>query len=467
MASLLDFIKIDYDKLQEYLYEQWDEDIDTKTSATGMRLLKVLSSVGFMNIVYLKKSFKNATYSEAADRNIIVKKARSEKGYKVLPIVSSYVNITFTIASTRSTTVIIPKWTQISTEDLDPNYSFYTIDDVTILPGETTADILAVEGSRIKLSYLAVGDNYEKFDIKRSDVTLRELEVQVNSVIWDRVDDIIDAAATDNAWTYEPGADGKIRIMFGNNSYGRKLSVNDAVDIYCLISSGASGNLKSNVITKINSTIYDSASQVVGDISCNNADKPYGGAAMEDTSSIIDNSMAAYKSAWGLVTLKQYEDAITALEGVDRVSCIDINTSLDVPFRQVWAYIVDVDGNDILDPYKTEVEEYVANHGVVSTEFYIKPVSYTNYVVTIDIWVHSGYTPSTVVDKVTNTINSTFGKSGLNIAEDVDIAAMGEILNDMEEIAHYDIVLPSANITVPDGYLANIASLTVNMKGTL
>jgi len=464
---LIDFLKMDYDKLQQYLYEQWDEDINTKTSATGMRLLKVLSSVGFMNVVYLKKSFQNAIFSEATDRNVVVKKARSEKGYKALPVVSAYVSMTFSVPTAKTHDILIPKWTKVSTTDLVTNYSYYTIEDASILTGQLSTTALAVEGSRIQLTFIAEGNNYETFDIKRSDITLREMEVQVNGSYWDRVDDILDAGATDYVWTYEPKDDGKISVMFGNNSYGIKLSVNDTVDVWCMVSSGAYGNIKSDIITRVDSVIYDTLFTVIADITCNNADKPYGGAEMEAIDVIILNSYSAYNSNWGLVTLEQYTNALIPLEGVDRAWCKDINTSLDVPFRQVWAYVVDSAGNDIADPYYTEVINFVDAHKTIGTEFFIKPVMYTNYTVSIEIWLHTGYNESAVVAEITELINTKYSKLGMDISEDISVAAIGADLNAMPSIATYRIVLPTTDITVPDGYIANVVSVTVTPKGYL
>lgn len=471
---LIDFLKMDYDKLQQYLYEQWDEDIDTKTSATGMRLLKVLSSVGFMNVVYLKKAFNNAIFSDATDRNVVVKKARSEKGYKTLPIVSSYVVMTISMATAKTNTVIIPKWTKLSTQTLTTNYSFYTIEDTTIPAGELSTTVLAVEGSRIQLTFMAQGVNYESFEIKRSDITLREMEVYVNGTQWSSVDDILDGTDStgDNyyVWTYEPGDDGKISVMFGNGTYGKKLSLNDTVDIWCLISAGTSGNIKSNTITKVDSVIYDSTFVVVTDVYCNNASKPYGGADMEDIATIIPNSYNAYKSNWGLVTLDHYTEALVALPGIDRAFCVDINTSLDVPFRQVWGYIVDSDGNDVADPYLSEALDYVDVHKVVGTEFYVKPILYVNYEASINIWLHTGYNPTQVVSDVTDLINTTYSKSGMGISENVLVAKIGADLNAMDAIANYDIVSPASDVTVPDsyhGYLCNAVSVTVTMMGYL
>lgn len=464
---LIDFIKMDYDKLQQYLYEQWDEDIDTKTSATGMRLLKVLSSVGFMNVVYLKKSFQNAIYSEATDRNIVVKKARTEKGYKCLPVVSAYVQINFSIPSIRSTTVIIPKWTKVTTQKLNPNFNFYTISDTSIPAGQTTTSVLAVEGSRIQLTFIASGINYEYFEIKRSDVTLREIEVSVNSTVWSKVDDIIDAVSTDSVWTYEPGNDGKISIMFGNNFYGKKLALNDNVDIWCLVSSGASGNIKSNSIVKVDSAIYDSGHITVTDITCNNPNKPYGGTDLESLHTVKSNSYNAYKSNWGLVTLRQYESAVVSQPGVDRVYCADINTSINVPFRQVWCYMVDSEGENVVDPYLMEVINYVDSHKVVGTEFSVKPVLYTNYTVNIDLWITTGSNPAAVVTEVTDLINATYSKAGMGISDNVEVALIGADLKSMVDVATYDILEPTADVSVPAGYIANAVSITVNIRGTI
>jgi hypothetical protein len=467
---LIDFLKMDYDKLQQYLYEQWDEDIDTKTSATGMRLLKVLSSVGFMNVVYLKKSFQNAIFSDATDRNIVVKKARSEKGYKTLPVVSSYVAINITLLATKTNTVIIPKWTKLSTQTLTTNYTFYTIEDTTIPAGELSTTVLAVEGSRIQLTFMAQGINYESFEIKRSDITLREMEVYVNGTQWEKVDDILDASSVDYKWTYEPGDEGKISVMFGNGTYGRKLSLNDVVDVWCLVSAGTAGNIKSNTITKVDSVIYDSTFTLITDIVCNNPNKPYGGADMEDIATIIPNSYNAYKSNWGLVTLDHYTEALVALTGIDRAFCVDINTSLDVPFRQVWAYIVDSGGNDVADPYLSETLNYVDVHKVVGTEFYVKPILYVNYEVSINIWLHTGYNSTQVVSDVTDLINTTYSKPGMEISANVMIAKIGADLNAMDAIANYDIVSPASDVVMPDtyhGYLANAVTVTVTMMGYL
>lgn len=464
---LIDFLKMDYDKLQTYLYEIWDEDIDTKTSATGMRLLKILSSVGFMNVVYLVKSFKNAIFSEATDRSVTVKKARSEKGYKALPVVSAYVNITFSISAAKTTTVLIPKWTQLSTQDLTTNYTYYTVEDASILPGDTSVTVLAIEGARISLNFLATGIAYETFEIKRTDTTLREIQVYVNSTLWAEIDDIIDASSTDTIWTYEPGENGKIQIMFGNNFYGKQLSVNDSVDIWCLTSNGLDGIVKSNSITKVESTITDSLSAIVTDISCTNAEKPYGAAEMEDVDSIIAHSYSKYASNWGLVYLEQYTNAILARPGVDRAYCKDINTSLDVPFRQVWAYIIDSDGNDLADPYLSEVIDYVEAHMMIGTEFFVKPISYTRYEVSVNIWVSSGYNSTSVIAEVTNLLNTTFSKPEMEISEDISLATIGAAINKIDGVANYAIVTPTADITVPDGYLAYAVSVTVTYKGTI
>jgi hypothetical protein len=458
---------MDYDKLQQYLYAQWNEDIDTKTSATGARLLKVLSSVGFMNVVYLKKSFRNAIFSTASDRNIVIKKARSEKGYKALPVVSAYVNITFSVPTAKTNTILIPKWTKVTTVDLTTNYTFYTIEDTTILAGELSTTVLAVEGSRIQLTFIAGGTSYESFDIKRSDITLRDIEVYVNGTKWDVIDDIIDASATDYVWTYEPEEEGKISVMFGNDIYGVKLSVRDTVDIWCLVSAGLLGNIKANCITKIDSTIYDSTHTVISDIICNNLSKSYGGAEMESINVIIQNSYNSYGSNWGLVTLEQYTNALVALSGIDRAYCRDINVDIDVPFRQVWGYIVDSDGNNVVDPYLTEAINYVDEHKTVGTEFYVKPVLYTNYLVNIDVWLHTGYNSSAVITEITDLINTTYSKPGMGISVNVELSHIGEELNNMDAVAHYDIILPSTDVTVPSGYLANVVGTTVTMKGYL
>lgn len=471
---LIDFLKMDYDKLQQYLYEQWDEDIDTKTSATGMRLLKVLSAVGFMNVVYFKKSFKNAIYSEATDRNIVVKKARSEKGYKTLPIVSSYVVVTLSVPTAAVNTIIIPKWTQLSTQTLTTNYTFYTIEDTTIPAGSLSTTVLAVEGSHIQLTFLATGVNYESFEIKRSDITLREMEVYVNGTKWNSIDDILDATGSTGdfyyVWTYEPGDDGKISVMFGNETYGKKLSLNDTIDVWCLVSSGVAGNIKSNTITKVDSVIYDSTFVVITDIVCNNASKPYGGTDMEDVPTIIPNSYNAYKSNWGLVTLDHYTEALVALPGIDRAYCVDINTSLDVPFRQVWGYIVDSEGNDVADPYLSEALDYVDAHKVIGTEFYVKPILYVNYVASINIWLHTGSNSTQVRTDVENLINTKYSKPGMELTTNVMIARIGADLNAMEGIANYDIVSPASDVIMPDlyhGYLANAVTVTVTVMGYL
>src|SRR5208283_486610 len=95
--DIFDLLKADYATMNSYLLSLWDESIDTKTSATGARLLKEMTTVGFMNIVYLQKCFQNAIFSTCTDRNVCVKKARSEKGFKALPISSAYAILTFTI----------------------------------------------------------------------------------------------------------------------------------------------------------------------------------------------------------------------------------------------------------------------------------------------------------------------------------------------------------------------------------
>ena len=471
---ILDYLKVDQDSYKQYLMEQWNVDYDFKESATAGQLAQILAGAGMMNIGYILKSFQNAVFSDAFDRNVVVKKARSEKGYKAIPLVSAYVLLKFTLDASHSKKILIPKWTMVTTEGIIPQLSFYTVVDSEIPIGELETTVIAVEGVKQSKVYLAQGIEFETFQIRRSDVTLREIEVNVNDYAYTAIEDILDAVADIDpsknffySWTYEPSEENYINIMFGDGYYGNKLAKDDTVNISYLISNGKNGVVKPNVITNISTQISDDNGDPVNNIVCTNNDPSFGGCDFEDIDDIKQHSYNKYRSNWSLALIDQYQTGIRSRQGVDRVLCLDINTSLDVPFRQVWAYIVDVNGDAVADPYKKEIEDWVYAHQIIGNEFMIKDVKYKNYDVMINLWVLRGFNANEVRGNIQTALIDQFGKKGMSISTTVEVENIGAVIQATQGVAHYDVIMPTADVIVPLGYLANIASISVVIKGVI
>jgi len=193
-----------------------------------------------------------------------------------------------------TTTVPIPKWTLFSNGSgiyiTSINTENITVDDDFIL-------VDTVQGVPKSETFIAQGDNYEEFELSNQSVENTYYEFEVNGVIWTEVDDLRKAEKDDTVFKIENNYDfSGIRIITGNNIFGKKTEAGDTIIYRYVETNGASGNiLSSDIVTTVESTIKDIDLNEVN-VFCKNESSIVGGTEVEDIEDIRTNGSSTFQA---------------------------------------------------------------------------------------------------------------------------------------------------------------------------
>ena len=226
-----------------------------------------------------------------------------------------------TFNGTYGTTIMLPKYSIFSSSE-DSTIKFCNTENSSIPAGTATVSLNVVQGTPKSSTYMALGSNYEEVLIYSSSIEASHYELYVNGVLWTEVNNLLDSGATDteyeikNLYNFEG-----VRIRFGNDIFGKKLTAGDTVVFYYIDTLGNLGNVsRINTITTVESTIYDTTPTPVT-IYCKNTGTMDGGDAIESLESIRLNAPKIFQTGNRAVTKDDY---ITILENSELVYKVNV-----------------------------------------------------------------------------------------------------------------------------------------------
>ena len=218
-------------------------------------LMDLLSYNTYYNNVYLNHvasemfldsaQLRDSVYSIAKSLNYLPQSYRSAV---------AYINIDLNPVSNPHQ-ITIPRLTTFTAKVGDNNYTFSTNSNIIVYAnnGYVSSNVAVYEGEIIQEAFLVSNTNSttntNQFYINNFDVDTTSLTVKVresNTVTtnseYTRANSLFGLTSTSNVYFVEPSTNGSYKVVFGNGTFGRKLSNNNLVELVYRTSSGTDPN---------------------------------------------------------------------------------------------------------------------------------------------------------------------------------------------------------------------------------
>lgn len=158
-------------------------------------------------------------------------------------------------SKSHGTDIIIPKYFQFSGNGIyvvsDSSYSFSSSENYVV--------VNCKQGESKEVKFLAFGNLYEEKFIDDSSIDNDMFDLYVNGILWQRVNTLFECGPEDRVYELKTKSDlSGVTIKFGNNVYGKKLSLNDVVEFKYISTKGVDGNIfMPNIINTVESQGFD------------------------------------------------------------------------------------------------------------------------------------------------------------------------------------------------------------------
>lgn len=165
--------------------------------------------------------------------------------------------------------VVIPNKTKVVCSYNGLKYNIILPQEaITIAIGSDTANkyMQVVEGTFESQTFISSGGQlYTQTVLFNGDIDIDYLEVKVNDEIWERVDSLYDMEPDGKQYVAKTSLTKGVDILFGNNQFGRALSVNDKIVVTYLLHDGELGNIETtdDVYFSFEDEIYDASGESI------------------------------------------------------------------------------------------------------------------------------------------------------------------------------------------------------------
>lgn len=190
-------------------------------------------------------TLRDSVYSIAKSLNYLPRSYRSSTAYitiDVNPVTTPH-------------SIVIPRLTSFTSTVGDNTYTFSTNTDITVYAnnGYVASNVAIYEGEIVQESFLVSNtssdSNTQQFYINNFDVDLTSLTVKVRTSNTDstnseytRANTLFGLSSTSNVYFVEPSTNGSYKVVFGNDTFGRRLANNNLVELTYRVASGEDPN---------------------------------------------------------------------------------------------------------------------------------------------------------------------------------------------------------------------------------
>ena len=209
-------------------------------------LLDVLSYNTYYNGMYLNHvasemfidsaQIRDSIYSHAKTLNYLPTSYRSS---------TAYVDIIITPGDSPHN-INIPRLTKFTSTVGDNTYTFSTNSAVSVYSNNSyTASNVAIHEGELVTEFYNSNTTSNTFFINNFDVDTTSLSVTVRTSAadnsnseWTRANTLFDVTSTSNVYFLQPAANGSYELVFGNDTFGRKLTDGNIVEASYRVASG-------------------------------------------------------------------------------------------------------------------------------------------------------------------------------------------------------------------------------------
>lgn len=438
VVPALDYTSRDYDGLRSalltYAAQAFPEWTPSSEGDFGVLMVELLAYMGDVLSYYVDRAQFEA-YLPTATQLASVLNIAKLLGYKP----STGVPATGTVhlvASSGSPDIFVPKGTQLATgflDTIDGPIIFETDVDV-VVPGNPTNDPLYAGISGVPVTEGQTRQNSDgtpllvasgtglpdqAYQLQYPRVYENTIQIYVNDALWQPVDHLLDATASDTVYEIDIDANGYTWITFGDGVNGAMPPLGLDIEARYRTGYGAAGNLAAGAITNVynNATLSGLALSMI-DSTTSDSSETTGGADPEGIEQIRTNAPKAFASQQRAVTLTDYENFATAVPGVAKAAA---TASF---FSSVTVYVMGPEGNTPTETLLKRVLQTLQTRTLAGVTVSVEapvtvpvnltdPLNVSTTQITVQAW--PTYANSTVEANVTQALKDffSFGKVSL------------------------------------------------------
>jgi len=318
-----DLLSFDGD-VDNYIKEFIPRITDTSRMNTGRVYLSLIEAL-VDNLNYsVDRSFLESLMLKAKQRNNIITEAEAY-GYHPSPVSAASVDVTISMLTGVAPVggYPVPVYTALQTTSV-PILDFFTASACTILEGETSIDVAAVQGTRVVdevLSAASSGNPDQKYTLQNAKTPHIFIEVWVDGVRWDQVTDFMDSDEESQHYIVVFDEDDYSTIVFGDDEFGDSPGTGSLITATYIYTAADQGNVSKDSVKRI-------VGALASDLGVTNALAASGGGVSEINSSIIRNAPVVHRSIERAVTHSDYEALATQVSGVYKAFAVYSEGSL-------------------------------------------------------------------------------------------------------------------------------------------
>lgn len=411
-----------YEWLLTILREECPEYTDLNHSDAGIALIRLIARVSDSLSLYLDMAFAESFVASAKFKQSLIEIARTVDLLPKLPsAATATVRLTrknsmlgnVEVNGTPTRDIFIPQYSQVFSYD---GLSYLIASDVSILYGETYADVQVIQGNRIVSDLYRSNFFYDPntgrymFNMGKNIADGYTSFVENGLVTWEEVDSLWRSFPEDPHFFLESYADNyngiadTIFLTIGNGVQGATLSNASTYILTYIQCDGALGNLAPGKIISIEDD-YDPFVTVL------NITAASGGAGVELLEDFRQRIPKMVRTQRRAVTTEDYEAILLSVPGIKRVQAIDRNDNPIFPWEYVALYAVPEGGGALSTELRQKVIDACTTYGALGGWYkrYIINSAISDILnITCAIGVTYGYNSDTVISSVTAAINSFF-----------------------------------------------------------
>lgn len=268
---------------------------------------------------------------------------------------------------------------------------------------------------------------FQKFELSDEKIILSTLVIEISATTYNQQTTLIDSIATDNDYRYFVVTPTKLRIMFGNGTYGILPPANAVYATYAV-----GGGILSNISTINRINIYNGRNTDINGVM--NATIFTGGADTENIELIRVLAPLLTKATNRFVTV---EDGETLVYNYGGISLVKVNRNTYGVLTCQVVCIANGGGNPSAGT-RTLIQAYLILKTIFgSIDVRVEAATLTTKVVDIDVHVKTGYVFADIEDYIEFACKLFFSETGKEVIDKYNINGITDTITLINSIFSY------------------------------
>lgn len=408
--NILDYVNYNFDDLVIQLTNRvklngvWT---DTYRSSEGQMLIELYGYVGNLVLYQLERTAEEVCLGLARRKSSVLEDVKI-LNYTPKRKTSAIGPLNFSITEAHDKRIFISKYTECQT----PSGIKYLVSEDVVLPiGSTSISASAIQGYIVEQEFVSTGDSNQSFDIGDISIENSNVFVYVDGEEWEVVSTFAYSSSTSKVVMTKQTVNDRVLLTFGDGVFGKIPNEGYTILVKSVISEGLAGNVYgTDLITTINSTIYDSAG-VAMDLIVTNDEAFLGGDDEEDIEEIRREAPLVFKTGDRFVNKDDY---IVGLENYSGIANANVwgEKEEGAPdynmFNRVNITVLMQNWQLPTDTLKQALTTYLYEKGLMTVKFEFIDPEIINVVINEDIYAVKGSNLSYAQSNVETIIENQF-----------------------------------------------------------